>query len=375
MQWSEKPPAGVEALAKGEREHVWYGEMRLGDGKPMTIAIAMVPPAQAKPEAPLAAGSCRIYLDLNGDRSLTDQDPLVAVKRHIGGRGSMLVTPEVRVPVTYALKDGSQVQHDYCFRLALEPQATYKPMLAMMISSAWTGTIRLGDRNVAVRVSDTSGNAKLRVASPTAGNTITLPPEQTQGAPQPTMMPGGGQPLTRYIGYGGAFYHIEVREDGAQISVTPMEVPPGGLLMTATDGRGRPLAFRQATVIGDSFYGRVTMRPAGTPIPPGWYSIQYTLAQPGKTTPGFSFIASRVVVRSGETTKLVCGGPMKLTVTVGQDGRNRDDVNLHVSTTAQNAAGHGFFFGESRDPKRVPWTTEVFTSSLKRVGSTKTQPG
>jgi hypothetical protein len=151
----------------------------------MTIAIAMVPPAQAKPEAPLAAGSCRIYLDLNGDRSLTDQDPLVAVKRHIGGRGSMLVTPEVRVPVTYALKDGSQVQHDYCFRLVLEPQATYKPMLAMMISSAWTGTIRLGDRNVAVRVSDTSGNAKLTVASPTAGNTITLPPEQTQGAPPP----------------------------------------------------------------------------------------------------------------------------------------------------------------------------------------------
>ena len=387
----EKPDNAGEMPDFGT-ENVWFSHLKLGDNDPMLMALirhedrrpSIVNDRDGRRIATFdQGGQPDICLDLDGDRDLADEDVLTPASVR---RIQYLVTPPITVPVTYELADGSTVQQDFRFRICVGNREMAASQLAVMFifpEHCWQGWIEFGGQKLLMTLTDATGDAKI-VRARVEGSF----PGYLQGAHDMCWIDRDGDravdedfqdteqlPLTRYVSYAGEFYALDVRPDGAQVTVRPYQGDPAILKITATDGNGRPTTAMMLKVRGPQ--ARVWLKEPSDEVrvPPGEYATTYTLAKPGDASRRYTFVRETPMkLEAGQTTELALGGKLELDVGI-QQRREDDDVVLRVSLSPKTKAGHEFRGAVGGDASFAPGTVELRNAAGDIVATGKAEYG
>ena len=308
-----------------------FAELKLGDGKPILLAATSGGTAK-KP-------TITLYVDTNGDRSLADEKPLVAsaVGSHDSQFEGQLVTPPVTVPVVYDLP-GGQTTRSLTFRLAVPPRLGMAPFVMLLADSVMGGTIKVGGREVAVRLLDMNGDGKITVV-----NTMQEPPDMVWLSLTPDKPAAGDEvPLLQYVEVAGKFYSLVPRCDGAEITVTPYDGPLGRMTFAAADAEGKAQEISLVELASPTAMVQRKGEPGEIVLPPGKYALNYGLGGAKDGEPAYAFSHDEVRVAGGETCEARCGGPLALTLQVQQQPSAPGSTDLRVTFLVKTEAGHTF---------------------------------
>lgn len=338
---SYRPPnmGSMPALSAGGTV---FMDLRLGDGLPRLVAIER----RTQDEN----GGYRVYVDMNGDRSLSDETPCETVRSSSRLNSRIQYTPPLTVPVTYRLPSG-EVQHDYRFSLGFYPSSSPDRgrlfnYVVLQQLRGWGGVVSFGDKKYRITLSDGDGDAVISIKQNYSRDNLQLV-GLADGAVQKQ------QPLTRCVEVDNTFYSLEVQPDGSQVTVSRYTGPVGAVALFASDGKGRPANLSQLSLSGVnlsvSYSSRDTI-PASRELPCGNYYINYHI---GTTSPtAFFRLSNQLRVEADTTTRIDCGGPVAITGSVSQEA-DSDGTVLSVSVETATATGHDYQPIGAREADRV----------------------
>lgn len=420
VPWTAQPPPGSGPMPAFRQGGARFAQFQLGDNPPLLVAFA--PYRTEAGESTYVA-----YLDLKGTHALADATPQVFTRQKIGG-AEYLVSPRITVPVTYRFADGTQATHDLTFALAARsiPPPPAPPKVAppgkaeptvrkqaattvrvtrapvrlltvtsayyltmMVVYQAWGGTVNLGGKDVEVELRDTDGDGKIKAGTlRSPGDTLIL----RLGSPETYQRPAVAGMLTRYVGLNDKFYQFDVRPDGSQVTVTPLTDDVGRVQLRVMDGTGAPAALRYFGFSSDDLQSQHPLKlpmldapilREGVSLPAGKYllSCQLQLKSPrGNALAILSSAEPTIVVKPGETTKVTCGGKIKLEIAVTQS-----PGSLRINVKPLTVEG-GYSFqtamltplalgGGRRTAPYVPGKVKVFDPAGRMVGMASAQYG
>lgn len=361
-----KPPADAGALPAFAEGSAAFLNLRLGDSAPALTAIER--------QSRDGQTSYRVYVDTDRDRSLADETPCEAREDAKLQPGPLVFTPPLTLPVAYRLASG-EVSREYRFRLGFYPvppdqreQADSFVYCALVLAlESRTGHVSVGGKKLRLTLSDGDGDAKL-----TVGNTPSRDHMRLEGGGLPAA--GEASCLTKCVEVGGALYSLEVQPDGSEVAVSRYAGPTAAVCWPVKNGAGSPAELSMLSFAGpslsiscDSESGRVA--PGLRAVPPGSYYLSYAIGRDGTNV--FLRAPRPITVESGTTNRFACGGPVSLTCTVRQVRSGTEEMQLRISVSAANEAGHMFVM----QGVEHAGTVEVYGPDGKLLGSDNMEYG
>jgi hypothetical protein len=331
LSWSDQVPEDAGSMPRFAGAGACFAELKLGDGKPVLLAATSGGTAQAP--------KVTLYVDTDGDRSLADEKPLLATRPKSPDQQfeGELVTPAVTVPVVYDLP-GGRVTRDLTFRLATPPRVEMSPYMILVVDRVMGGTIKLGEREVQVRLLDQNCDGKVSVLGSDEGAPdmlwVGLDPKKPEA--------GETRPLTRYLEDEGRFYELAPRADGGEVTVTPYDGPTGKVSVSAADAEGKPCGTGLLYLASPTVQVLRRGGPAEVSLPPGTYGLTYSLGALKDGEPEYTFSQPKVEVAGGESQEIRCGGPLALSLEIEQGRREPGAIELSVTFQVRTEAGHAF---------------------------------
>ncbi len=370
-------PAGVAKAPDSWGKDVWYGQLRAGDGAPLTLAVVRTGlDANKRPVY-------TVYVDTKGGQppakwTAFPVEPEVRGSRKTG----MSVTPTIVQSVTYRREDGSTSERPYRFRLRFliyvssQRSAQARPYVILEPQTCMRGRIQLGGKSLAIAVMDGGGDALFGIRPRSEGDMLWI---DDNGDGKVDLGPEVW-PLVKYRELNGKWYTTAMVADGTELTFTPYTGPLADATLTATDGRGRPVTPANLLLHSEDLLSYRIGAAEHYGGPPDKVSLSYNLSA-GEKGPAWGFMTSEPIDIPAGKSGLVLGGPLRIEVKVDYASvsekpspgevvtrvvpqTSASGWDLMVSTQALTPKGHLFTGGQS-----ASGTTEVKLEVLDKAGT------
>lgn len=309
---SAEAPAGLAKAPASWGKYVWYGGFRLGDGKPLSLAIVRTGlDANKRPVY-------TVYLDTEGGRPPDGWAAFPAEPEMRGTtRTGMSVTPTIVQPVTYRREDGSAFERPYRFQLKFityvtsQRTAEARPYVLLDPQTCMRGRIRLGDKSVAIAVMDGGGDALFGLTPRSQGDMLWT---DTNNDGKVDLGPEVW-PLLKYRELDGRWYTTAMVADGTELTFTPYTGPRAEATLIGTDGRGRRVTPVDLLLHSEDLLSYRTGATERYDGPPDKVDLSYTLSA-GEKGPAWGFSTREAVNIPAGKSEVVLGGPLRVEVKV-----------------------------------------------------------
>ncbi len=334
----------VGRMPKLRSDSVWFAELPFADSEPILVALdpgklerptePEVQPALEPEELPI------VYLDLDRDRNLDDEEPVTLSRTESGRYEGWLKSPVIAAYVVYKLDDGREIEAPYRFRL-MAPYGGVEGVSSLRIvgEEQLEGMVKLDGKSVTLRLMDGNVDAKYGIPG-LRGDYLWL---DADGDGKPGRFES--RPVTKCIAYGGKYYSLRIRPDGGEVTIEPYGGELGKLIFWAKDGEGAPLEVSKVYLYGDSLCLLQERKTSFLRVPPGSYSLVYNLTRhSGGETRDYEFRSRRPIeVVGGEAVGLRCGLKVKMDLEVSQDRLHENAMHLYVDIKLTGEeTGHSF---------------------------------